>query len=274
MDRRNFLALGGVAAVTGSGIVNAEGAAASRHRPAGKLLMRRIPSSGETIPAIGLGTSGPFEVGADEAARAPLREVLQGFFAGGGTLIDTSPMYSTAEAVLGDLLTRRPAGQSLHRHQGVDAGIGWARRTKGHRADAAFHGAAQAQAHRPHAGAQPRRSRRAPEDAAALEGRGQDQVHRRHALHHQLLSRPHRHHRTREARLRAVQLLGDHARSREAPAAAVRGQGRRGAGESRLRRRQPVHAGAGQGAARLGGGVRRDRAGRRCSSSSCWRTRP
>jgi len=73
--------------------------------PSGKLLMRRIPSSGETIPAIGLGTSGPFEVGADQAARAPLREVLQAFFAGGATLIDTSPMYSTAEAVLGDLLT-------------------------------------------------------------------------------------------------------------------------------------------------------------------------
>src|SRR5688572_9758254 len=107
MDRRNFLALGSVAAVTGSGIVNAQVAAPSRaaSAPAGKLLMRRIPSSGETIPAIGLGTSGPFEVGSDEAARAPLREVLQGFFAGGGTLIDTSPMYSTAEAVLGDLLS-------------------------------------------------------------------------------------------------------------------------------------------------------------------------
>ena len=91
--------MGGVAAVAGTGVVL--GAAP----PAGKLLMRRIPSSGETIPAIGLGTSGPFEVGADEAARAPLREVLQAFFAGGGTLIDTSPMYSTAEAVLGDLLT-------------------------------------------------------------------------------------------------------------------------------------------------------------------------
>ena len=67
--------------------------------------MRRIPSTGETLPAIGLGTSGPFEVGADASARAPLREVLQAFFAAGATLIDTSPMYSTAEAVLGDLLT-------------------------------------------------------------------------------------------------------------------------------------------------------------------------
>jgi len=107
MDRRNFLAMGSVAAVAGSGVVNAQGTVPSRTptASAGKLLMRRIPSTGETIPAIGLGTSGPFEVGADEAARAPLREVLQSFFAGGATLIDTSPMYSTAEAVLGDLLT-------------------------------------------------------------------------------------------------------------------------------------------------------------------------
>ena len=99
--------MGSVAAVAGTGIASAESAAPARASSAhaGKLLMRRIPSSGETIPAIGLGTSGPFEVGTDEASRAPLREVLQGFFAGGGRLIDTSPMYSTAEAVLGDLLT-------------------------------------------------------------------------------------------------------------------------------------------------------------------------
>jgi len=109
MDRRNFLAMGSVAAVTGSGVTlaAAEPAPAARAFAApGKLLMRRIPSSGESIPAVGLGTSGPFEVGDDEAARAPLREVLQGFFDGGATLIDTSPMYSTAEAVLGELLTQ------------------------------------------------------------------------------------------------------------------------------------------------------------------------
>ena len=68
-------------------------------------IRRRIPSSGEELPVIGLGTSGPFEVGAAEAERAPLRAVLQAFFAAGGGLIDTSPMYSTAEGVLGDLLT-------------------------------------------------------------------------------------------------------------------------------------------------------------------------
>ncbi len=97
---------GGAAAgaAKGSGTGKEAGAGAGAN-PAGALIRRAIPSSGETLPVIGLGTSGPFEVGPDPAVRAPLAEVLEGFFAGGATLIDTSPMYSTAEAVLGDLLT-------------------------------------------------------------------------------------------------------------------------------------------------------------------------
>jgi len=97
--------MGGVVAVTGAAVTRAHVTGYPHQHPEGQLLMRRIPSSGETIPAVGLGTSGPFEVGAEESARAPLQEVLQEFFANGATLIDTSPMYSTAEAVLGDLLT-------------------------------------------------------------------------------------------------------------------------------------------------------------------------
>jgi len=69
------------------------------------VIERAIPGSGELLPVIGLGTSGPFEVGADPAARALLREVLDAFFADGATLIDTSPMYSTAEGVLGEMLS-------------------------------------------------------------------------------------------------------------------------------------------------------------------------
>jgi aryl-alcohol dehydrogenase-like predicted oxidoreductase len=69
------------------------------------MLTRSVPSSGEQLPVIGLGTSGPFEVGASPAERAPLAAVLSGFFAGGGRLIDTSPMYSSAEDVLGELLS-------------------------------------------------------------------------------------------------------------------------------------------------------------------------
>jgi aryl-alcohol dehydrogenase-like predicted oxidoreductase len=67
-------------------------------------IVRRIPRTGEEIPIIGLGTSGPFEVGQSGAERAPLEQVLAAFFAAGGRLIDTSPMYSTAERVLGELL--------------------------------------------------------------------------------------------------------------------------------------------------------------------------
>jgi aryl-alcohol dehydrogenase-like predicted oxidoreductase len=118
MDRREFLALSGVAAAGAAGTVARAHPLEYPHEhmrsgaavPTGKLLQRKIPSTGETLPVIGLGTSGPFEVTPEEAARAPLREVLQGFFTGGATLIDTSPMYSTAEAVLGDLLT--PAQQA------------------------------------------------------------------------------------------------------------------------------------------------------------------
>jgi diketogulonate reductase-like aldo/keto reductase len=69
------------------------------------LIVRRIPSSGEEIPIIGLGTSGPFEVGDSLAERTPLAAVLEAFFGAGARLIDTSPMYSTAERVLGELLS-------------------------------------------------------------------------------------------------------------------------------------------------------------------------
>jgi aryl-alcohol dehydrogenase-like predicted oxidoreductase len=97
MNRRELLAAGAVMMAS---------AATSRAAPAADaLITRRVPSSGEELPVIGLGTSGPFEVGEAPAQRAPLEQVLQGFFAGGARLIDTSPMYSTAERVLGELLT-------------------------------------------------------------------------------------------------------------------------------------------------------------------------
>ena len=68
-------------------------------------LVRKIPASGAELPLIGLGTSRTFEVGESAAELARLREVLEGFFAAGARLIDTSPMYSSAERVLGELLT-------------------------------------------------------------------------------------------------------------------------------------------------------------------------
>lgn len=135
MDRRSFLALGSLAAVAASqdAAAREDGARHSLDSVAasGQTLMRRIPSSGEMLPAIGLGTSGPFEVGADEAARAPLREALQAFFAAGAALIDTSPMYSTAEAVLGDLLTAEQQTQVFMATKVWTPGSGAAAEQKG-----------------------------------------------------------------------------------------------------------------------------------------------
>lgn len=64
---------------------------------------RSIPSTGEVIPLIGLGTWRTFDVGA--RGRRPLVAVLDRFSAAGGRLIDTSPMYGRAEEVAGELLS-------------------------------------------------------------------------------------------------------------------------------------------------------------------------
>src|SRR5262245_39625080 len=70
---------------------------------ASSLLERPIPSSGEKLPAVGLGTWRVFDVGASPAEREPLREVLQRLVALGGRVVDSSPMYGAAETVVGDL---------------------------------------------------------------------------------------------------------------------------------------------------------------------------
>lgn len=73
------------------------------------MISRPIPSTGEAMPVIGLGTARVFNVDADEAIRRPLREVLQLLIDSGGRMIDTSPMYGRAEAVTGDLLAEMEA---------------------------------------------------------------------------------------------------------------------------------------------------------------------
>ncbi|MCY1530726.1 Aldo/keto reductase family protein [compost metagenome] len=70
------------------------------------LIQRRIPSSGESLPVIGLGTSRVFNESLDDASLAPLLEVVRTLFAGGATLIDTAPSYGAAEEVTGELLKR------------------------------------------------------------------------------------------------------------------------------------------------------------------------
>lgn len=73
------------------------------------MVKRRIPSTGEPIPVIGIGTWRAFDVGSDETGRRPLRQVLQRLLDAGGRIIDASPMYGRAEAVTGDLLTQMAA---------------------------------------------------------------------------------------------------------------------------------------------------------------------
>jgi aryl-alcohol dehydrogenase-like predicted oxidoreductase len=100
MDRRYFLKLVAGAAVTGA----ARGAFAAPAAKGETMRTRKIPRTGEEIPVVGLGTWQTFDVGSSAAEREPLAEVLRSFFAAGGRVIDSSPMYGRAESVAGDLV--------------------------------------------------------------------------------------------------------------------------------------------------------------------------
>jgi len=67
------------------------------------MITRKIPSSGELIPAIGLGSWITFNVGDSENELAPMRNVLREFVDAGGRVIDSSPMYGRSEYVIGKL---------------------------------------------------------------------------------------------------------------------------------------------------------------------------
>ncbi|HEU5192367.1 MAG TPA: aldo/keto reductase [Methylomirabilota bacterium] len=100
LTRRDLLAwlAAGAASAVAAG-PRAQVAAASN------LLERRIPSSREMLPAVGIGTWRVFDVGASDEARAPIKDVLRRFAELGGRAIDSSPMYGAAETVVGDVAT-------------------------------------------------------------------------------------------------------------------------------------------------------------------------
>jgi len=75
--------------------------------------MRPIPATGERLPAIGMGTWLTFDVGVDSWQLGERARVLQTFFDLGGTVIDSSPMYGSAEEVIGRCLDLADAGQPL-----------------------------------------------------------------------------------------------------------------------------------------------------------------
>jgi diketogulonate reductase-like aldo/keto reductase len=69
--------------------------------PSDSVLTRPIPSTGERLPIVGLGSWITFNVGDDVAARDSCADVMRAFFQGGGRLIDSSPMYGSSQDVIG-----------------------------------------------------------------------------------------------------------------------------------------------------------------------------
>lgn len=92
--------IGGLAAGLAVGLVPKIGAAAAA------VLTRPIPRTGEALPLVGLGSWITFNVGNDPVAREACAEVMRAFFASGGRLIDSSPMYGSAQEVIGYGLER------------------------------------------------------------------------------------------------------------------------------------------------------------------------
>src|SRR5579883_545432 len=94
LRRTQFLALAGASLF----------ASAARAQTGGPMQQRKIPSTGEMLPVVGLGTWQTFDVGTSPADRAPRAAVLKALFDAGGSVIDSSPMYGRSEGVVGDLL--------------------------------------------------------------------------------------------------------------------------------------------------------------------------
>lgn len=93
-----------VAAPTAAAAVAA--ARSSSAAPTAPLLAKPLPKTGEPLPVVGLGSWITFNVGTDAAARAGCAAVLKAFFEGGGRVVDSSPMYGSSQAVIGEALAR------------------------------------------------------------------------------------------------------------------------------------------------------------------------
>ncbi len=96
INRREFMGLAGLLA---AGLVLPNGTFA------GPVQIRKaIPKTGEMLPAIGMGTSRTFDAIGNEKLLTTLQEVTQTFFDMGAGMIDSSPMYGSAQQVIGKLL--------------------------------------------------------------------------------------------------------------------------------------------------------------------------
>ena len=100
--RRHWLAGSATAAIAVSWPWLADAASPDTTR----VLTRPIPASGEELPLVGLGSWITFNVGNDETARNGCAEVVRAFFAAGGRMIDSSPMYGSSQPTIGHALAR------------------------------------------------------------------------------------------------------------------------------------------------------------------------
>jgi len=110
LTRAQFLRGGAsAAALLGLGLAAGVGggSALAQELPSGRMHSRRIPVSGEMLPAIGCGTWRGFDVGLEQVPE--LKPVLRALFDAGGSVIDTSPMYGAAERVTGQLVSEMGA---------------------------------------------------------------------------------------------------------------------------------------------------------------------
>ena len=79
-----------------------------------QMLRRTIPSSGESLPIIGLGTSRVFDVDPEDREELKIRkQIIEVLLNNGGSLVDTSPMYGQSEDLLGQILDDYPRRNEL-----------------------------------------------------------------------------------------------------------------------------------------------------------------
>jgi aryl-alcohol dehydrogenase-like predicted oxidoreductase len=137
ITRRAALTIGARAALALGGLrLAAPPASVALASESTDLLRRAIPSSGQRIPAVGIGTARRFDVGESAEARAPLLEVLRELPRLGGMVVDTAPSYGAAETVIGDLVEQLGSRRALfiatkvgRGRAGVAAGLAEMRRS-------------------------------------------------------------------------------------------------------------------------------------------------
>lgn len=105
MSRRQFI---GIAGMLTAGVVLPGGVFASSER-----ILKEIPKTGEKLPVIGMGTSRTFDASGDAELIARLQQVTRTFFDMGGGMIDSSPMYGSAQQVIGQLLAEMKGEKNL-----------------------------------------------------------------------------------------------------------------------------------------------------------------